>query len=375
MGALSGLRIIEMAGLGPAPFAAMMLADHGADVIRVERPSQDAWPIDILNRSRKTIQLDMKSAEGRTVLRRLIKSADGLIEGFRPGVMERLDLGPDTLIAENPALVYGRMTGWGQTGPYAPAAGHDINYIALAGALAHMGRAGGVPTPPINLVGDFGGGGMLMAFGMVSALLSAHRTGVGQVIDCAMVDGSALLMAMTWSLRATGSWSDQRGTNIIDTGAHFYEVYECADGRYISVGAIEPQFYARLISVLELDPALCATQMDSTRWPEMKELFAARFKTKTLEQWCALLEGADACFAPVLTMDEAAVHPHNVARSTFIEADGVLQPAPAPRFSETPALPPQASSGNQGDTTRELLASVGYEASDIAALEADGILG
>lgn len=339
-GPLAGIRIIEFAGIGPGPFACMMLADHGAEVIRLERPMDDgslapADPTDILLRNRRRVVADLKSAQGIETVRQLISDADGLVEGFRPGVMERLGLGPDALLAANPRLVYGRMTGWGQTGPYAHAAGHDINYIALAGALHAYGRAGEKPTPPINMVGDFGGGGMMLAFGMVSALLHARQTGRGQAVDCAMTDGAAILMSMIWSFRAQGRWEDARGVNMLDTGAHFYDTYQTADGHFISIGSIEPQFYARLKEKLVL-PAEFDAQLDPASWPALKEKLTTLFLTKTRDEWCALLEPADLCFAPVLSMEEAPHHPHNRARGTFIEVDGIVQPAPAPRFSLTP---------------------------------------
>jgi alpha-methylacyl-CoA racemase len=335
-GPLSGLRIIELAGIGPGPFAAMMLADHGAEVIRIDRPGARIDARDPLLRSRRLIGVDLKSPEGKAKVRELVKSADGLIEGFRPGVTERLGLGPEVLLADNPRLVYGRMTGWGQTGPYAQAAGHDINYIALAGALHTYGRAGEKPTPPINMVGDFGGGGMMLAFGMVSALLHAQKTGQGQVIDTAMTDGAAVLMSMIWGFRANGIWSDDRGTNMLDTGAHFYDTYETSDGKWISIGSIEPQFYAELrrLAGLAGDPDFDA-QMDRSAWGPLKAKLTALFLTQTSAQWCALMEMTDVCFAPVLSMAEAPAHPHNAARSTFIDVDGVTQPAPAPRYSVT----------------------------------------
>lgn len=376
-GPLEGLRIIEFAGIGPAPFCGMMLADHGAEVIRVDRASAAGrFSVgsgkDVLARSRKSIAVDLKSAEGVTLVRRLCGGADGIIEGFRPGVMERLGLGPDVLLADNPRLVYGRMTGWGQTGPYAQAAGHDINYIALAGALAHFGRAGEKPTPPINLVGDFGGGGMMLAFGMVAALLAVARGGKGQVIDCAMTDGAAVLMAMMWGMRAMGRWRDERGVNLLDTGAHFYDVYECADGRFVSIGSIEPQFYAELrrLAGLADDPAFDA-QLNPAAWPALKAKLAALFATKSCDEWCAIMEATDVCFAPVLTMGEAPAHPHNAARGTFIDVDGVTQPAPAPRFSlSQPTTPtPERAAGADTDA---LLAGLGYGAAEIAALRAAG---
>lgn len=343
-GALAGVTIIELAGIGPGPFAAMMLADHGARVIRVERATSrstvgDAGNRDILNRNREVIAVDLKSAEGIAQVRDLVRSADGLIEGFRPGVMERLGLGPEVLLADNPKLVYGRMTGWGQTGPYAPCAGHDINYIALSGALHSYGRAGEKPTPPVNAVGDFGGGGMFMAFGMVAGILSARSTGKGQVIDCAMTDGAAVLSAMTYTFLANGQWRDERGVNLLDTGAHFYDTFECADGKYISIGSIEPQFYALLREKAGLDDPAFDLQMDPRQWGPLKDKLTALFLSKTRDEWCAIMEHTDICFAPVLSLKEAPQHPHNKERGTFIEVDGILQPAPAPRFSETPAPP------------------------------------
>ena len=329
-GALEGIRIIELAGLAPAPFAAMMLADHGAEVIRIERAGQrPAIPPDkdILRRSRAEIlTLDLKSADGIDKVRALVRERDGLIEGYRPGVMERLGLGPDTLLQDNPRLVYGRMTGWGQEGPLAQAAGHDINYIALAGNLHGYGRAGDKPTPPANAVGDFGGGGMLLAFGMLAGILAARRTGKGQVIDCAMVDGAALLAAQTFSLLAAGMWQDARGVNFLDGGSAFYDSYECADGRFIALGALEPHFFAVLAEKL----GLVSQQFD----PSLRDELARVFRTKPREHWCDLLEGTDACFAPVLSLAEAPHHPHNAARGTFMEQGSLVQPAPAPRFRQ-----------------------------------------
>ena len=323
---LAGIRIVELAGLAPAPFAAMMLADHGAEVVRIERAGH-AHPIptdkDILRRNRAEIlTLDLKSAEGVARVRELARGTHGLIEGFRPGVMERLGLGPDVLLGNNPRLVYGRMTGWGQEGPLAPVAGHDINYIALAGNLHGYGRAGDKPTPPVNAVGDFGGGGMLLAFGMLAGILS----GKGQVIDCAMVDGAALIAAQTWSLLAAGMWKDERGANLLDSGAAFYDSYECADGRFVAIGAIEPHFFAVLKEKLGLQRG----QFD----PGLRDELTAVFRQRPRDHWCALLEGSDACFAPVLSMGEAPRHPHIAARGTLVEEEGMIQPAPAPRFKE-----------------------------------------
>jgi alpha-methylacyl-CoA racemase len=341
-GPLAGIRVIELAGIGPGPFCGMMLADHGAEVIRVDRPGAAPNPRDPLLRSRMTMQLDLKSAYDIAKLRELVKTADGFIEGFRPGVTERLGIGPDVLLADNPKLVYGRMTGWGQTGPYAAAAGHDINYIALSGVLGAIGRAGDKPTPPINLVGDFGGGAMMLAFGMVSALLGVRNGAPGQVIDCAMTDGSALLMAMMWGFRAQGMWGDARGTNMLDTGAPFYDTYETADGGYVSIGSIEPQFYALLRETLGIaGDALFDAQYDRTQWPAQKARLTEIFKSKARDEWCALMEATDICFAPVLGFDEAVAHPHNRDRGTFIEVGGVVQPAPAPRYSATPCDPPR----------------------------------
>ncbi|HVI98801.1 MAG TPA: CaiB/BaiF CoA-transferase family protein [Sphingomonas sp.] len=333
---LTGIRIIEIAGIGPAPFCGMMLADHGAEVIRVERPDTPGDPRDPLLRARaETIALDLKSPEGIAELRSLAHSADGLIEGFRPGVMERLGLGPDVLHADTPRLVYGRMTGWGQTGPRAQDPGHDIDYIAVSGTLHALGPAGDKPVPPINLVGDFGGGAMMLAFGMLAGLLHARATGEGLVVDAAMTEGSALLMSMMWGFRATGRWPGERGTNIIDGGAPFYDTYECADGRFIAVGAIEPQFYAELRAAMGLDGAEWDAQFDRALWPARKTALAERFATRTRDQWCAAFADREACVVPVLDWTEAPGDPHNVARGAFIERDGVVQPAPAPRFAPT----------------------------------------
>ena len=357
-GPLAGIRIIELAGIGPGPFCGMMLADHGAEVIRVDRPGATLNPRDPLLRSRTAMQLDLKAPDDIAKLRQLVKTADGLIEGFRPGVTERLGIGPDVLLADNPKLVYGRMTGWGQTGPYAAAAGHDINYIALSGVLGALGRADHKPTPPINLVGDFGGGAMMLAFGMVSALLGVKNGAPGQVIDCAMTDGSALLMAMMWGMRAQGDWTDARGTNLLDTGAPFYDSYETADGLHVAIGAIEPQFYELLRQRLGLaaDRDFSA-QNDRATWPRQRQKLTALFRTKTRAQWCELLEGCDACFAPVLNMAECADHPHNAARATFITVNGVKQPAPAPRYSTTPCAAPEPPRVPGAD--QDILAALG----------------
>jgi alpha-methylacyl-CoA racemase len=378
-GPLAGYRIIELAGIGPGPFAAMMLADMGADVIRVDRaqgvrgPAPETPARDLLLRGRRSVAIDLKHADGVATLLDLAEHADALIEGFRPGVMERLGVGPAECFARNPKLVYGRMTGWGQDGPYAQAAGHDINYISLAGALAHFGRAGEAPVPPLNMIGDFGGGGMFLAYGVVCALLEAQRSGAGQVIDAAMVDGSAVLMTMFWSFSQLGLFDeDARGTNLLDTGAHFYDVYRCSDGEYVSVGSIEPQFYAELLRLTGLEgDEQFAAQMERSGWPALKERIAALFATKTRDEWCALMEHTDVCFAPVLRMSEAAKHPHNVERSTFVELDGMMQPAPAPRFTRTVAevtRPP----AHPGQHTRDVLAEWGIAAERIDALLAAG---
>lgn len=377
-GPLAGIRIIEIAGIGPGPFCGMMLADHGAEVIRIDRPGGQALvgdPVkDLLNRSRLSVNIDLKKPEGIAAVRRLVASADGLIEGFRPGVMERLGLGPDTLLADNPKLVYGRMTGWGQDGPYAQAAGHDLNYIALSGVLDACGRAGDKPTPPMNLLGDFGGGGMMLAFGMVAALLSARTTGKGQVVDCAMTDGSAVLATMIWSLRAGGRWNDARGTNFLDTGAHFYDCYETADGKFISIAPVEPQFYADLIARLGLaEDSDFHVQNDPRRWPALKDKLDALFRTRTRDEWCAVLEHTDACFAPVLSMAEAPAHPHNQARGTFIEVDGITQPAPAPRYSGTPTASPVPLS-QDAERLRAIWDNIGYTDAELEALRTAGVL-
>ncbi len=370
-GPLAGLKIIEIAGIGPGPFCAMMLADMGADVIRVDRASggqpgvQGNAGKDVLNRGRRSIAVDLKSPDGKALLLQLVARADGLVEGFRPGVMERLGLGPEVCHQTNAALVYGRMTGWGQQGPWAHMAGHDINYIALAGALHAFGRKGEAPTPPINMVGDFGGGGMLMAFGMVCGLLNAGRTGQGQVIDGAMIDGSALLMTMIHAFMAMGIWKDERGVNMLDTGAHFYDVYETSDGKYLAVGSIEPQFYGELLRLTGLseDPAFYA-QMDRDQWDTLRERLKVVIKTKTRAQWEEIFEGSDACVAPVLSLSEAPDHPHNKARAMFISPGGVPQAAPAPRFSQTPAgtptLPPVP-----GEHSQEILRDWGVSEPDI----------
>jgi alpha-methylacyl-CoA racemase len=378
-GPLSGLKIIEVAGIGPGPFCAMLLADLGADVVKVERAQNvrggdpENPPSDVLQRGRRSVGVDLKNPDGVEAVLSMIEAADGLIEGFRPGVMERLGLGPDAALARNPKLVYGRMTGWGQDGPYAPTAGHDINYIALAGALEPIGRKGGPPVPPLNLVGDFGGGGMLLAYGMVAGLLSAHRTGEGQVVDAAMVDGAATLMTMFHAFTAMGIWNDERGTNMLDSGAHYYDVYETSDGKYVSIGSIEPQFYSELLRLTGLEGEALPHQQDRTQWDAMKARLGDIFKSKTRDEWCALMEGTDVCFAPVLSIKEAPLHPHNVHRETFVERNGVVQPAPSPRFSKTPGAiqrPPAFA----GQHTDEVLSEWGFDSARIAKLRDAGAI-
>ena len=374
-GPLAGVRIVEIAGLGPAPFCGMMLADHGAEVIRVDRPTPGSLDTgdavaDVLNRSRRGIVIDLKQPDGKEVVRRLCASADGLIEGFRPGVMERLGLSPEVLIGDNPRLVYGRMTGWGQTGPLAQAAGHDINYIALSGALHAIGKAN-APVPPLNLVGDFGGGGMMLAFGMLAAILSARETGRGQVVDCAMTEGSAVLMAMMYSLASQRRWRDEREANLLDGGAPFYGTYETADSLHLAVGPVEPQFYRLLIDRMGLaDDNDFARRDDPGSWPELRRKLAARFREKTREEWCVLLEGTDACVAPVLSMAEAPEHPHNAARGAFVVSGGVTQPAPAPRYSATPTADPRPL----GPDADALLAELGCAPGEIERWRSAGVI-
>ncbi len=379
---MHGIKIIELAGIGPAPYTAMMLADAGAEVIRLERAPAGAvergaeaapgyW--DLLNRSRPSVGIDLKNPDAVELVLTLAEQADGLIEGFRPGVAERLGVGPHDAWARNRALVYGRMTGWGQDGPMANTAGHDIDYIAISGALWGLGRNDTPPAPPLNLVGDFGGGGMLLAFGMVAALLEAARSGEGQVVDAAMVDGSASLMTMIYAFHQFGIWKEERGSNMLDTGAPFYEVYETKDGKYFAAGGIEAKFYAELIEGLGLSDAGLPDQMDRDQWPAMKERFAATFRTKTRDEWAAIFDGTDACAAPVLSPWEAHEHPHNIARSTFIEVDGVVQPAPAPRFSRTPSSVSRPPSPPGADTVSALV-QWGVDESTISKLRESGAL-
>jgi alpha-methylacyl-CoA racemase len=381
-GPLTGIKIIEMVGLGPCPFAAMMLADMGAEVIRIDRKTRpgadNPFPMlgtkfDVMARGRRSLALDLKHPDAHEVVLQLVEQADILIEGFRPGVMERLGLGPDACLARNPKLVFGRITGWGQSGPLAQAAGHDLNYIALSGMLHAMGRADSPPSPPLNLVGDFGGGAMMLAFGVVCAALEAKHSGKGQVIDAAMTDGAALLGAMVYGLRAFGSWHDARAANMLDGGAPFYDTYACRDGKFLSVGAIEPQFYAQLLAITGATDPDFQKQWSQQRWPELKAKFAALFATRSRDEWCTLLEGTDACVAPVLDMAEAPGHPHNAARGSFIEIDGVTQPAPAPRFSRTA---PEAGQGAAapGQHSESVLADWGFDSESIETLKGAGVI-
>ena len=370
MGPLSGTKIIELAGIGPGPFCGMLLSDMGAEVIRVDRPGGGGGR-DVLTRGRKSVAINMKSNAGRETVLKLCESADALFEGFRPGVMERLGLGPNDCLSSNEKLVYGRMTGWGQDGPMAQAAGHDINYISLVGALHAIGEAGGKPVPPLNLVGDFGGGGMVLAFGLVCAMLEAQKSGKGQVVDTAMVDGAAVLMGMFFTMHGNGFFKTERGTNLLDGGAHFYGVYETADSKYISIGSIEPQFYKLLMEKADLDPEKYSAQMDQAGWSELKEDLTEVFKSKTREEWCAIMEGSDVCFAPVLSLDEVKDHPHNVARNSFLEIDGILQPAPAPRFSRTEAGTPHGSR-TPGEDSMQILQNAGYTNNEIEDLFSSG---
>lgn len=370
---LAGLRIVEFGGIGPGPFAAMMLADHGAEVIRIDRPAPASSYYDPMARSRRSVVLDLKHPDGVAAARALVKTADALIEGFRPGVMERLGLGPDVLRAENPRLVYGRMTGWGQDGPLAQAAGHDLVYLAISGALHSMGKAGEKPPVPLNLIGDFGAGGMLLAFGMVSAMLEAQRSGQGDVVDAAISDGSALLMSMFYGFGPQTDWQAPRGSHVLTGAAPFYDTYETRDGGYIAIGAMEQQFYALLLDRLGMaDDEDLRHQMDQSRWPAAKAKLTALFLTRTRDEWCSLLEGTDACFAPVLTMQEAPNYPHNRARGTFTAITGQLQPAPAPRYARMQVREP--TNVVRGADGAALLQEAGYSAKDIADLCRAGVL-
>ena len=381
MGPLTGFRIIEMAGIGPAPFAATLLADMGAEVIRIDRreaadlglPGREP-KFDVLHRGRRSLALDVKAEAGSVVVRQLAARADALIEGFRPGVMERLGLGPDELLKLNPKLVYGRMTGFGQDGPMSQSAGHDINYIALAGVLHAIGRKGGPPVPPLNLVGDFGGGGMFLAFGVLCGLLEAQKSGKGQVVDAAMVDGAAYLAAGIYGLYSQGSWADERGVNFIDSGAPWYDVYQTKDGKWLSVGAIEKRFYEELVEKLGLASAGLPRQHDRKGWPVLRERFAAAIASRTRDEWERVFEGSDACVAPVLSMSEVESHPHNVARATFVRRDGVLQPGPAPRFSRTVCTMGPAP-GGRGADGEAILKDWGFAPAEIAELKQAGVVG
>ncbi|HEY5289391.1 MAG TPA: CaiB/BaiF CoA-transferase family protein [Caulobacteraceae bacterium] len=372
-GPLTDLKIVEFAGIGPGPFCGMLLSDLGADVVRIDRKgSGRGSPADVTARGRRSIAMDLKTPAAVETCLRLMESADAVFEGFRPGVMERLGLGPDVALARNPKLVYGRMTGWGQSGPFAHAAGHDMNYIAISGALAAIGTKD-KPIPPLNLVGDFGGGALYLAFGLLAGVLHARSSGQGQVIDCSMSDGAASLMAMFYGMKAAGVWRGERRANLLDGGAYFYDTYQCADGGWVSIGSLEPQFYALLLEKTGITDPDFKSQMDREAWPAKRERLAAVFATKSRDQWCKIMNGTDVCFAPVLDMDEAPSHPHNVARETFVEVAGVTQPAPAPRFSATPGAvtgPPPAI-GADNDAA---LGDWGFSAAEIEALQSQGAL-
>jgi alpha-methylacyl-CoA racemase len=376
-GPLQGVRVIEIASLAPAPFGCMILADLGADVVQVDRVGKAARPMvpaDPLRRGRRSVGLNLKDPEGLGALLRLADSADVLVEGFRPGVAERLGFGPDVCLRRNPRLIFARMTGWGQQGPLADSAGHDIDYIAISGALGPIGRAGERPVPPLNLVGDFGGGGMLLAVGVLAALVERTGSGRGQVVDAAMVDGSALLTTFVYGMRAVGMWRDERGTNLLDGGAPFYDTYETADGRHVAVGALEPQFYAELLNRLGLDGEDLPAQMDVAGWPVLRARFAEVFKKRTRDEWAAEFEGTDACVAAVLTPAEAPRHPHNAARGTFADVGGLVQPAPAPRFGRTPPAAPRPPAA-PGSDTDEVLAAAGFTPGEITTLRERGAAG
>lgn len=378
-GPLVGVRVIELGGVGPIPFTCQLLADLGADIIRIDRPPgyDGGAPIDarfnLTNRGRRSAAFDLKKAEAIEAVLDLVRHADVLVEGFRPGVTERLGLGPDECLAVNPSLVYGRMTGWGQDGPLARAPGHDINYIALTGVLHAIGDADGPPVPPLNLAGDLGGGSLYLAFGIVSALLERHSSGRGQVIDAAMVDGSASLMTLFYGFHAAGYWEDRRASNRLDSGAPFYNAYETADGRWLAIGSNETRFWRNTLRILDIDSADMPDQHDRSQWPIMHERLAAAIKVKTRDEWCALADGEEVCFAPVMSLSEAPEHPHLKARATFVDVDGVVQPAPAPRFSRTPgsiARPPAAP----GEHTDEVLADWGLSTERIAELRSAGAI-
>jgi alpha-methylacyl-CoA racemase len=372
-GPLSGVKVVEFAGIGPGPFCGMLLSDLGADVVRIDRKGgRGGAPSDVTARGRRSVAMDLKSPASIEACLKLFESADIVFEGFRPGVMERLGLGPDVALKRNPKLVYGRMTGWGQTGPYAQAAGHDMNYIAITGALHAIGTDD-KPVPPLNLVGDFGGGALYLAFGLMAGVISARATGKGQVIDCAMSDGAASLMAMFYGMKGSGVWQDQRRSNLLDGGAHFYDTYRCSDGKWISIGSIEPQFYALLLEKTGINDPEFQSQMDRSKWPSLRAKLATVIASKTQAQWCELMDATDVCFAPILDLEDAPKHPHNVARQTFVEVAGVMQPAPAPRFSGTPGAiagpPPKVGADNE-----TALADWGFTSAQIADLQAVGAL-
>lgn len=375
MGPLAGIRVLEMAGIGPGPFCAMMLSDMGAEVIRVDRKAHKGLgdKRNVLNRGRRSIAVDLKNPSGVDAVLRLIEQADVVMEGFRPGVMERLGLGPETCLARNEKLIYGRMTGWGQTGPLAKAAGHDINYISIGGALGAMGEAERPPTPPLNLVGDFGGGAMYLLAGILAALVERGTSGKGQIIDAAMTDGTASLLSPFFGMMAMGMWTTDRASNKLDGAAPYYSAYECSDGRYISIGSIEPQFYALLLELCEIEDPAFQAQNEQSGWPDLKNKLRDLFLTRTRQQWCDLMEGTDVCFAPVLDLSEATEHPHNVARQTYVEYDGVVQPAPAPRFSRTESSI-KASAAMAGEHSEEILQDWGYTAAEIAELANAGVI-
>ncbi|MEQ1890730.1 MAG: CaiB/BaiF CoA-transferase family protein [Alphaproteobacteria bacterium] len=380
MGPLAGVRIVELAGIGPAPMCAMLLADMGADVVRVDRTEAADLGMkrdpkgDLLNRGRPSVAVDLKTSEGVETVLRLIDQADAVIEGFRPGVMERLGLGPDVCLKRNAKLVFGRMTGWGQYGPLSHAAGHDINYISIVGALHAIGPKGGAPVVPLNLVGDFGGGALYLAMGVLAGIIEARNSGKGQVIDCAMTEGAASLMTMFFAMKAMGNWNEQRGTNPVDGGSHFYTVYETKDGNYISVGSIEGKFYAELMQKTGLDKvAGLPDQHDTPKWEEMRERLRKIFLGKTRDEWCAIMEGSDVCFAPILNLEESMAHPHNVARGSFVKVDGIMQPAPAPRFDRTKSeiqKPPSVP----GEDTDRTLAAWGFSGAEITTLHKAGVI-
>jgi alpha-methylacyl-CoA racemase len=373
MGPLQGLRVVEFAGIGPAPLCCMLLADLGADVVRIDRLQASGLGVaidkrfDVNARGRRSVALDLKASAGRDAALRLVDRSDVLIEGFRPGVMEKLGLGPDVCAARQPRLVYGRMTGFGQSGPLADAAGHDLNYIALTGVLHAIGGAGGKPVPPLNLVGDYGGGALYLAFGVMAALFERQRSGLGQVVDAAMVDGAASLASIFYGLHASGQWAGPRGDNLLDGGAPFYDTYETADGRFISLAALEPKFFATLAAALGLDPRFVSRQYDQREWPALRSAISQAVRRHTRDEWCTRLEGTDACFAPVLSFDEAPQHVHAQARGGFVDVDGVKQPAPAPRFGRTPAAQPSAAP-TIGEHTAQVLAECGFSADELIAL-------